>query len=146
MPKGVEIDQRSAAEVLDQQQAMGVGEVGQRVEGGRAGESGDAEVAGMGAQDDAGVRVIAQRLLIVAQVRAVGRADLDQRGPALGDDVRHPEAAADLHQFAAGYDDGRPAGDRRQRQQDRAGAVVDRQPGLGAGHFGDKGVKVILAR
>ena len=81
---------------------MGVGEVGQGVESRCAGEAGDAEVAGMGSKDDAGIRVIAQRLFIVAQVCAVGRADLDQLRPALGDDVRNPETAADLHQFEIG--------------------------------------------
>ena len=100
----------------------------------------------MGAQDHPGVGIVAIRLLVVPKMSAVGRSDLDQLRSALGDDVRHPEPAADLHQLAAGDDDRRAFGDRRQGQQHRAGAVVDDHPGLGPGHFGDEPVQVFMAR
>ena len=74
--------------------------------------------------------------LVVGAPRAVGRADLDQPRARLRDHLRHAEAAADLDQLPARDDDlrARP-GQRRRRQQHRAGAVVDRQRRLGAGQL-----------
>ena len=91
----------------------------------------------MGSKDHAGVGVFAERKLVVPQMGAVGGPHLDEGGPALRHDIRHPEPAADLNQLAAGGDDRRPRRDCGQRQQDGAGAVVDREAGLGAGDLGD---------
>ena len=93
-----------------------------------------AEVGRVGAQDRAGV--LAQRALVVGAARAVRRADLDEPGAGLRDDVGHAEAAADLDELAA-RDDDLPAGARERRggEQHRGGAVVDRERGLGAGEL-----------
>ena len=65
-------------------------------------------------RSDHRARGVAQRLLVVGQARAVRRADLDEPRARLRDDVGHAEAAADLHELAAGDDD-RPARGRRAR-------------------------------
>ena len=140
-----EVDQGPAAQVLDQEEAMGVGEVGQALQGRGAGEARDPEVAGMGAQEDPGVGVLGQGLLVVAQVGAVGGPDLDQPRAALGHHVRHPEAAADLHELAPGHDDRGALGQGREGQEHGAGAVVHHEAGLGPGHLGDQRVEVRLA-
>ena len=92
---------RAAAEVLDERQfcARARGRPSSCSDDGR-GEAFDPEVARVHAQDRGDAVVLVERLLVVA-VRAVGRADLDERGAALLHDLRHAERAADLDQFAA---------------------------------------------
>ena len=86
----------------------------------------------MRAQDHR-VGVLAQLALVVAQARAVGRADLDERHPGLGDDLGDPERPADLDELAAADD--RRAAERGHGEQDGRRAVVDGEGGLGAGQL-----------
>ena len=90
---------------------------------------------------------LADRALVVGQPRAVRRADLDQPRARLRDHVRHAEAAADLDELAARDDDLAPGpGQRRRRQQHRAGAVVDRERRLGAGQLAQQRLDVRVPR
>ena len=67
------------------------------------------------------------RARVVGPARAVRRADLDEPGAGLRDDVGDPEPAADLDQLPARDDDLAPRpGERRGREKHRGGAVVDR--------------------
>ena len=99
----------------------------------------------MGAQDDPGVRMVGQGLLVVAQVGPVCGPHLDQARAALGHHVRYAEAAANLHQLASGDDDRCSFRHCGQGQQHGAGAVVHRHSRLGAGHLGDQGIEVRLS-
>ena len=87
------------------------------------------------------------RALVVGEPRAVRRADLDQPRARLRDHVRHAEPAADLDQLPARDDHlaARP-GERRRREQRRARAVVDREPGLGAGQLAQQRLDVRVPR
>ena len=62
---------------------------------------------------------------IVGKPGAVGGAHLDQPAAGLREDLRHAEAAADLHQLAAADHRGAARPQRRQRQHGGARAVVD---------------------
>src|SRR5262249_3750297 len=62
--------------------------------------------------------------LEVTDARFVGRAHLAEVAAAGLHDLRHPEAAADLHQFGAAYQDFLSDGERVEREKDSAGAVV----------------------
>jgi hypothetical protein len=70
---------------------------------------------------------LAERALVVGEVRAVGGADLDQRAPAAREDLRDAERVADLDQLAARDDDLAPGGERREREHQRRGVVVGHQ-------------------
>ena len=108
------------------------------------GESRDAEVAGMDAQQQA--RAVVDGVAVVVDVRAVGGADLAQDGARARHDFGDAEAVADLDQFAA-RDDGFAA--RRkfvQREKDGGGVVVDRDAGRAEQAFEQRaGVDVALA-
>ena len=132
-PECREVGERAAAEVLDQRHARLVGQLRQLGQLGLRDEPLHAEVAAMHAQDRAHVlAVLVQRLGVVLQIRAIGGAHLHQRRARELHDLGHAERAADLHQLAARDDDLLARGDPGQRQQDRGGAVVDRQRRLGA--------------
>ena len=99
----------------------------------------------MRAQDDAGA--LAQRRRVVAQPRAVRGPDLDQARAGLSDDLGDAEAAADLDELPARDDDLAPRPrQRRGGQQHGGGAVVDREPGLRAGHLAQQTLDVRVAR
>ena len=104
-----------------------------------------AEVRRVRAQQRAGA--LADRALVVGAPRAVGRADLDERRAGLRDHLGHAEAAADLDELPARDDDLAPRpGQRRGREQHRAGAVVDRQRRLGARQLAQQSLDVAVAR
>ena len=65
--------------------------------------------------------------LIILGMGLVGGAHLHQGGIALLHDLRHPERAADLHQFPPGYDDVPVFGHGAQDQHHSGGVVVDYQ-------------------
>ena len=94
------------------------------------GEADDAEVRGVHAQQRHGA--LADRLGVVAQVGAVRRADLDERRAGLAHHVGDAEAAADLDQLAARDHHLAAGAERGEREQQRRGVVVDRDPGLRA--------------
>jgi hypothetical protein len=101
--EGPRVDQAAGAEVVQEEQPVLVRAAGERLDGGRLGESDDAEVAGVDAHDSA--RPFSDRALVVTEVRAVSRAHLDQARAGLAHDVWDSEAAADLDGLAAGDDD-----------------------------------------
>ena len=87
-----------------------------------------------------------QRTLVVSQPRAVGRADLDQVGPGLGDHLRDPETAADLDQLASRDDHvASSAAERGGSEQHGAGAVVDDDRRLRAGQLAEQLLDVRVA-
>ena len=88
-----------------------------------AGEADDAVVARMHPQDGGGVW--GNGVLIIFEVRAIGRADFDQSGLALGHHFRQPERAADLDELAPRDDDLLLRGQRRQHQHRGGGVVID---------------------
>ncbi len=83
--------------------------------------------------------------LVVAEVGAVGGADLDQGGAALTHDVRDAEAAADLDELAARNHDLAVAGEGREHEEQGGGVVVDGHGGLGAGDAAQEGLDVLVA-
>ena len=124
------IEQRPAAEVVEQQQPALARERRQRRQRRLLGEADDAEVRGVHAQQRHGA--LADRLGVVAQVGAVRRADLDERRAGLAHHVGDAEAAADLDQLAARDHHLAAGAERGEREQQRRGVVVDRDPGLRA--------------
>ena len=89
--------QTAAAEIVHHQQVV---RVGQFAQGGKRRGFGEAcydEVARMDAQQERGAFV--QRGLVIADARAVGRADLNQLATALAHHVGDAEATANLHQL-----------------------------------------------
>ena len=112
--------EQARAEVVDDQDAVLPAERDQFGQTGRGREADDPEVARMHREQHPGVVLDAG--LVVLQARAVGRADLDHPATGLGHDVRHPEAAADLDEFAA-RDHDRAGRRRRGRAQIRSGSA-----------------------
>ena len=71
-------------------------------------------------------------------MRAIGRADLDERGAARGHDVGDAEAAPDLDEFAATDDRLAAGGEGLQGEHECGGAVVDHQCILSAREFSEQ--------
>ena len=107
---------------------------------GRArGEAHHAVVRGVDLQDRPGA--LGDGGPVVADPRAVGRADLDELRAARGHDVRDPELPADLDQLPARDQDLLALGERREAQQERRRAVVHHQRVLGAGERLHQGLR-----
>src|SRR5206468_2219524 len=87
------------------------------------GEAGDLKVGAMDLEQHTTVR--RQRAFVVVRMRAIGRADLDQLRAGPRHDVGNSKRPADLHQLAARHDRIAAAGKRAEREQYRAGGVVD---------------------
>ena len=96
----LQVGERAAAEIVDEHALVGRGEPGELGERRLRGEAHDAVVAGVHAQHRLGL--LAPGALEVAQVGPVRRADLDESGAALAQDVGDAEAVADLDELAAG--------------------------------------------
>ena len=107
-------------------------------------EAHDAVVAGVHPQHRP--RALAPGALDVAQVRAVGGADLDQPGAALGEDVGNAKAVADLDELAPRDDHLAVAAGGGQGEQDGGGVVVDDQGVGGAGQGAQHVAHVALPR
>ena len=90
----------------------------------------------MDAQDRGGVG--SDGAAVVGQPGLVRRADLAEPGARDLEDLREPEAAADLHELAARDDDLAAGRHRPQGQDRRAGVVVDDRRGLGAGQLAEQ--------
>jgi len=91
----------------------------------------------MDPQDGRRPRAALEGSRVVAQVGAVGGADLDQPGAALLQDLGDPERAADLDQLAARHQHLAAGGQGGERHQHGGGAIVDHQRRLGAGEAGE---------
>ena len=96
-------EQRSRAEVVDQRQSPAVRQLSQLSQRHFTGEADDAVIAGMHTHE--GRSLSRDGVLVILEVRAIGRADFDEPGLALGHDFRQPERTADLDQLAARDDD-----------------------------------------
>ena len=135
------VGEHARADVVDDRDA----EPAQRLDLDLLGEADGAEVRRVRAQDDAGA--LAQRRRVVAQPRAVRGADLDQQRAGLSDHLRDAKAAADLDELPARDDDLAPRPRQcRGGQEHGGGAVVDREPGLRAGHLAQQTLDVRVAR
>ena len=108
------------------------------------GEADLTEIRAVHTQEQGGSRP--DGFLVVAQMRAVGGADLDQPGSAGSQDVRNAEAAADLDKLAARDDHLAVARQGHQAEQDGRGVVVDHQRVLGAGQAAQQIHRVDVAR
>ena len=73
------------------------------------------------------------RAVVVGRARAVRRPDLAQDRARPGEDVGDAKAVPDLDQLAARDEHLASLGERRQREHDRGGVVVDDERGLRAG-------------
>jgi hypothetical protein len=91
----------------------------------------------------AGLRI--HGLVEVAQVAAVGGADLDQLRAGAAHDVGHAEGAADLDQLAARDDDLLPLRQGVEQQEHRRGVVVHHGGGLRPGQFAQQAVDDVVA-
>ena len=91
-------------------------------------------------------RLRPDRALVVGGAGAVRRADLDEPRAGAGEHLRDPEAVADLDQLAARDEHLAALGERREREQDGGGVVVDDERGLGAGQAAQDRGRVHLAR
>ena len=143
-PEARGIEQRAAAEVVDERDAALVRELRQIRRGGLGHEAPQREVARVDPEDRRGLG--GDRIRVVAHVGAVRGPDLDELGPRPHQHVGDPEAAADLHQLATRDDHLASSGDRREREQHRRRAVVHDDRILGAGDLGEqaRGVPVPL--
>jgi hypothetical protein len=140
-PACAEIDEATAAAVLDERQSALASERRELDQADLTGEALDPEVAAVDLQKQA--RVGTDRVAVVAQVGAVGRADLAQPRATRGHDLRHPERPADLDELATRDDHFAPGGERIDRQKERRCGVVHHVRGLGgsqeAEQLGDPG-------
>ena len=130
-PEGRGVEQRAAAEVVDDDRAVLVGEPRELDRIGRLDEAGLREVRRMDAQDD-GRPPVGERRLEVGGAGPVRRPDLDEPRAGPADDLRDPDAAADLDELAARDGDAAPAG-QPDRERQRRGVVVRDERVLGAG-------------
>ena len=135
-------------EVVDDDRAVTVGELGDRGRIGRLGEAGHREVRRVDAQDRAGA-ALGERRLEVGAPGAVGRPDLDEPRAGPPDDVGDPHAAADLDELPARDDDPAATGE-PDRERQRGGVVVRDERVLGAGQrdevvLGDAGARAAPA-
>ena len=122
-----EVGNAAAAQILINGDAALAPERRQIAQTGPRGESGDPEVAGMDAQEQA--RALADRVPVIVDVGAIGRADLAQDGARARHDIGNAEAVADLDQLPAGDDHLSSGGEFVEREKDRRGVVVDGNPG-----------------
>ena len=143
-PVRARVEHRAAAEVVEQQQPALARERREAVERRGLGEADDAEVRGVDAQQRR--RLVGDRLGVVAEVGAVRRADLDEARAGLAHDVGDAEPAPDLDELPARDDDLAPGAERRQREQQRGGVVVDRDARLRPRHPRQRVREVVEAR
>ena len=129
------VEQRAAPQVIHHRQATLSTQRDQVSQPRLGGKAHNAEIGMVRPQDQSHVLVLFQRRRVVAQVSAVGRADLDQPRTTLRHYIRHAEAAADLHQLSPRDDHTPVLRQPGQRQEHRPGVVVDHQCRLRPGQF-----------
>lgn len=123
--------QAAAANIMNQREAVVMGQRRQPGQRRRFSEADDAEIAGMHRQQRR--RLIGQRLLEVAQAGAVRRAHLDQPRAALPQYIGDAESTANLNQFPPRDDHLFTGGQRRQHEHYGGGIVVNGKRILCAG-------------
>ena len=129
-PVRAQVDERGAAEIVHDGDVVTVPDPHQLGEVYLCHEAAELEVGAVHLQD--GARARADGALVVSGVGTIRRAHLDQAHARLAQDLRHPEGAADLDQLAARDDHLAAARERREREQDGGGAVVEGERVLGA--------------
>ena len=105
------------AEVVDEREVVARRQGGELAGRRLLGEADHAEVRLVDAEDGGGA--LADGTFVVRGARAVRRSDLDELRAGACEDVRNPEAVADLDQLAARDDHLAPLGQRRERQEHR---------------------------
>ena len=89
--------------------------------------------------------VFGDGLRVIAQMRLVGRAHLNQNGPALVDAVREPVRTADLDQLAPRTDDFPARAQAGEHEHRGGGVVVDHQGGLGPRELAEELFRQVVA-
>jgi len=137
------LQQRAAAQVVDQQQPMLVRQRRQRCQR-RHGDKPDLfEVAAVDAQD--GGTGSRDRLCKIVAVGPVGGADFDQTRPTLAQDIRDTEATANLDQLAAAEKHLTACTERAEDQVNGRRVVVDHHGIFGAGELAQQVAGVVVA-
>jgi hypothetical protein len=139
-----ERDQCSRSEVVDEGDPVACRDVGKLGRRRLLGEADDAEVRLVDAQEEGGLGP--DRVLVVVHAGAVRRPDLDQPGAGPGEDVRDPEAVADLDQLATRDQHLASVRECGEREQDGGRVVVDHERRLGAGQPAQDRGDVVLPR
>ena len=129
----MQFDEQPAPHVFHQRHARLDGKGFQFHQRRGRGEADDAVIAGMNAQQQAGLR--RNRLLVIAQVRAVRRPDFAQNAAALPNHVWNPKTPADFDEFAARHNRLFSRANRRQRQQRGRRVIIDDECGFAAEQF-----------
>jgi hypothetical protein len=122
-PPRRQIHQAAAAQVLHHRQVVSGPDPGELAQRHLGDETGDGEVAAVHLEQQPGRG--ADRALVVGGVGAIGGPHLHQRDARSGEDLRHPERPADLHQLAPRHDHFPTGGQTGEHQQHRGRVVVD---------------------
>jgi hypothetical protein len=128
--------EQPGTEVVDERHARRPCHLDELRGGGTVHEPVHPEVARVHAQDRAGPRL--DRRPVVAGVRPVRRADLDQLGPGGPHDVGDAERPPDLDQLTAADRHTTVTGQGGQRQHEGTRTVVHRERRLGPGQAGER--------
>ena len=137
------LGEQPGAEILEHQHAARGAQLDELRERRHRREAEDPEIARVDLEQHARVRP--DRSGIVAQVRAVRRADLDHPAAGLRHHVGHAKAAADLDELAAGHDDLALVRQRAQHEVDRRSVVVHHERRLGPAQLGRQRADAFLA-
>ena len=89
--------------------------------------------------------LVPERVLVVAQMRAIRRADLDELGTRAAHDLGHPERAADLDELAARHDRCAALRERVEHEQHGGRVVVHDGRVLGARELAEQIAHVVVA-
>ena len=131
--EGRGVEQRAAAQVVDDDRPVRVGDRRQLARGsGTSTKPVMAEVRRVDAEDEPGAAV-GERRLEVVDARPVRRADLDEPRARPSDDLGDPDAAPDLDELAARHGDAAPRPASPTASATRRGVVVRDERVLGAG-------------
>src|SRR5437762_1570188 len=136
------VEERTAAEIVDVRDVVLAREGGEVAAVGPRDEAGQLEVARVHAKDRASP--LGDSRGVVARVRAVRRADLDELRSGPPQDVGNAEATADLDELAARDDDLLAGRECREREQHGGGVVVHDAGILGAGEIGEQSRRVAV--
>src|SRR5256886_2575314 len=136
------VEERAAAEIVDVRDVVLAREGGKIAALRPRDEAGQLEVARVHAKDRAGP--LSDRRGVVARVRAVRGADLDELRSGPPQDVGNAEATTDLDELATRDDDLLAGRKCREREQDGGGVVVHDAGVLRAGEVGEQSRRVTV--
>jgi len=141
-PPAAEVDECTAANVIDDVKAMLAGQAHQVFDGWLLGKSHNAVIAVVDPHDGAGLLI--DGISVVAQVGLVGGANLPEHSAAGGHHIRHAESAADLDQLAPGDDHFPALSQGVEDEHGCRGIVVDHGRGLGSCQLADQVLQVVV--